>query len=399
MRHIAVARFRRNRLVRMILYISLFLLIFSLIASIIKYHCGTFQVFGGAGLREYTYPEKYKSYANYMVRLLIFDLAPYYSFTFFLYPICFYIGFAGSLVTIFLTVWMEGCALLVRQDGLKGRAAFRKRFNIPLYRITSVEKGKSRRLTIVCGTAHYQIYHIKNREEIYKALIKLMEERPAEPASPQNYEVSAEETEGVYKLKPLVDEGIITQEEFLALQQYSYGQRESFVSEETGEIPTQERPKTENDKEIRYQTKKRKNLVRIIVAVAALAICILVLVLALDSCGSSDESGSSYSYTYSDPYVLMVKTTKNSNYGITYGAAFDSFFSYPTWDHFISTTGEHVVEFEGYFLYDGSRAKAKIQFLLDTGNGTMTVYHLSINGKDQSRLVLAAMIQKVFESY
>ncbi len=139
-------------------------------------------------------------------------------------------------------------------------------------------------------------------------------------------------------------------------------------------------------------------------------VILVVLILSffgcVGACSSSDSgssgSGSSGSSTYVpsvSPYVTMVKTTKNSNYGITYGAAFDDFFTNPSWRYFKATSGEHVVEFTGGFRYDGSPATAKVQFIVDTAEGTLQVYHLSINGQDQSKLVLAALVKKVFESY
>lgn len=143
---------------------------------------------------------------------------------------------------------------------------------------------------------------------------------------------------------------------------------------------------------------------------AFVAVLLLALILGVSSCsdsGSGSSSGSSGSSSSSSstyvpsvsPFVTLVKGARNSNYGITYGAAFDSFFTRPRWSYFQASSGEHVVEFEGGFSFDGSPATATIQFVLDLQNDTLEVYHLSINGQAQSRAMLAAMIQKVFESY
>ena len=119
----------------------------------------------------------------------------------------------------------------------------------------------------------------------------------------------------------------------------------------------------------------------------------------INSGGSSSgsSSGSSYIPTVS-PYVRMVKEAKNSNYGITYGKAFDYFFSNTDWSSFTASTGEVVVEFEGRFTYDGSPATAKIQFVLDVAGGTFSAYHLSINGVAQNKLMMATLIKKAFET-
>ena len=88
----------------------------------------------------------------------------------------------------------------------------------------------------------------------------------------------------------------------------------------------------------------------------ALLALIAVMMVSAVACGSDNSSDSDDSVyippVYVSPYVRMVKDATNSNYGITYGDAFDSFFSDPEWSYFEASTGENVVEFEGRFLYD-----------------------------------------------
>ena len=95
----------------------------------------------------------------------------------------------------------------------------------------------------------------------------------------------------------------------------------------------------------------------------------------------------------------MIKEATNSNYGVKYGAAFNSFFSKPHWTHFTSTDGDEVVEFTEECYYDNAPADIKIQFVLDISGGTFTAEYLSINDVSQNKFMLAAMIKKVFESY
>ena len=166
----------------------------------------------------------------------------------------------------------------------------------------------------------------------------------------------------------------------------------TFTTEPSGEaIP-------EANKEPFFKKLIKKWWFWVIVAVVIISI-VSGVIAGVTASNSSSSSSSSSSYTYTDPYVTIVKTAKNSNYGITYGAAFDNFFSSPKWSSFKSTDGDTVVEFTGKFSYKNSPATAKIQFLLDFSDGSMTVYHLSIDGESQSKLFTAAFIQKVFESY
>ncbi len=120
------------------------------------------------------------------------------------------------------------------------------------------------------------------------------------------------------------------------------------------------------------------------------------------SSGSSSGSGSSYGSSFGssyNTYVYMVKESTHSTYGIKYGRAFDSFFSSPSWRHFKSSNYQDVVEFTGLFSYAGSPATAKIQFVINLSEGTFSAEYLEINGVAQNRLTLAAIINKVFESY
>ena len=109
--------------------------------------------------------------------------------------------------------------------------------------------------------------------------------------------------------------------------------------------------------------------------------------------------GSGSSSYLESTYIRMVKNATHSSYGITYGKAFDAFLADPEWDYFESTTGLHVVEVTGDMTYDGYPVTAKLQFVLDLDEGTFEAYHLSFDGEAQSKLMIAALIQKVFESY
>lgn len=117
-----------------------------------------------------------------------------------------------------------------------------------------------------------------------------------------------------------------------------------------------------------------------------------------------------------DENVLGVKGGTNDNYpGITYGDAFENFFSSPTWKYFKGTQegpdddedGEpdyvnediDVVEFTGRCTYQDVEVKALIQFTLDKEEGTFEPTYLSFNDVPQTTLLLAALIEKAFDSY
>lgn len=82
-----------------------------------------------------------------------------------------------------------------------------------------------------------------------------------------------------------------------------------------------------------------------------------------------------------------------------YGDVFDEFFGSPTWKYFEADTGEQVVEFTGYCIYQDVEVKARLQFILDMENETFESGAMSFNDVPQLELITTAMIQKAFENY
>lgn len=134
------------------------------------------------------------------------------------------------------------------------------------------------------------------------------------------------------------------------------------------------------------------------------------------ACGSSsDHSESSVSesadqgmktISLENENVLAVKEAVNSHYpgDITYGDAFEEFFTDPSWKYFKGSQegpdddgdGEpdytiddiDVVEFTGGCTYQDVEVTALIQFTLDKEEGTFEAVYLSFNDVPQSTLML-----------
>lgn len=140
-----------------------------------------------------------------------------------------------------------------------------------------------------------------------------------------------------------------------------------------------------------------------------------------DSCEKLfDDMIDSYTITVVTPVrpssteqILGVKGGTNSAYpGVTYGEAFENFFSNPSWRYFVGTQegpdedgdGEpdytveniDVVEFTGGCLYAGVEVTALIQFALDNEAGTFQPVYLSFNEVPQNMLMLSGLMDTVF---
>ena len=129
-------------------------------------------------------------------------------------------------------------------------------------------------------------------------------------------------------------------------------------------------------------------------------VLLAVVSLLLAGCSSSSSSDSSYvssdllDYFTESANVSSVKDANLSSCpSATLGEMADAFMTNPSWRDFPSTTGGTVVELTGEISYDGYPADALIQF--DLSGGSFEAVYLGINGVDQNRLVLSALLTKM----
>lgn len=67
-----------------------------------------------------------------------------------------------------------------------------------------------------------------------------------------------------------------------------------------------------------------------------------------------------------DKYVEIVKNSENADYtGVTYGAAFEKYFTEPEWTSFDSKNNNKIVEFTGKYNDNGKQSEVVIQYVVD----------------------------------
>lgn len=84
---------------------------------------------------------------------------------------------------------------------------------------------------------------------------------------------------------------------------------------------------------------------------------------------------------------------------VSYGEAFDAFFSDCSWTYFKSTDDQDVVEFRGTCYYDGEKTEVIMQFLLSMEDGTGRLYAMEMGGEPQNELMQMILMSKVYEGY
>jgi ABC-type Fe3+-hydroxamate transport system substrate-binding protein len=137
--------------------------------------------------------------------------------------------------------------------------------------------------------------------------------------------------------------------------------------------------------------KMRKRPIYVLLAVVSL---LLAGCSSSNSSDSSDVSSDLLDYFTESANVSSVKDANLSSCpSATLGEMADAFMTNPSWRDFPSTTGGTVVELTGEISYDGYPADALIQF--DLSGGSFEAVYLGINGVDQNRLVLSALLTKM----
>lgn len=121
--------------------------------------------------------------------------------------------FLVPLVCGCLAVWMfSNVELVITDRRAYGRASFGRRVDLPLDSITAIGMSFMKGIAITTASGSVKFGCIKNRDEIYEVVGKLLMER--QTSKPVSNETSS--VEDLKKYKELLDTGVISQDEFEA---------------------------------------------------------------------------------------------------------------------------------------------------------------------------------------
>lgn len=105
---------------------------------------------------------------------------------------------------------LQKVELAITNKRVYGRASFGRRVDLPLDSITAIGMSFMKGIAITTASGSVKFGCIKNRDEIYEVVSKLLMER-------QTSKTVSNETspvEDLKKYKELLDSGVISQEEF-----------------------------------------------------------------------------------------------------------------------------------------------------------------------------------------
>lgn len=127
------------------------------------------------------------------------------------------ICFGGpQLIAGIIYLWLKSYELTITDKRAYGHAAFGRRVDLPVDSITAIGFGWLKSIKITTASGKISFLLIKNRDEMYDTISKLIVERQQGKQSEQSVTniTNTDEADKLKKFKELLDSGVITEEEF-----------------------------------------------------------------------------------------------------------------------------------------------------------------------------------------
>ena len=113
---------------------------------------------------------------------------------------------------------MNLCELTVSDKRVSGKTSFGRKVDLPIDKISSVGTCIPKGITVETSSGKINFWLLVNREEVYQAISDLTKKRQESSVEQQNNNI-----DDLKKLKDLLDNGVITQEEFDAKKKQLLG--------------------------------------------------------------------------------------------------------------------------------------------------------------------------------
>lgn len=121
------------------------------------------------------------------------------------------------IVAIIFVFWMKGCQLFVSDKKVYGKTSFGRSVSLPIDSVSAVSKGLCKSLSVSTSSGRITFWLMTNRDEVSCVIDELLLNRQS------NVVPTGSQADDLKKYKSLLDEGIITQEEFDAKKKQLLG--------------------------------------------------------------------------------------------------------------------------------------------------------------------------------
>ncbi len=204
------AKFKKNNLTKALLITGTLLIIIGFGLSGNVYDHG--RTYAGYGYG-YDYYRNLFSFARFLIKLFFSPF--YYGFedAFFVWLI--YAGALFILLAGFFWWQMSKWELSITDRRVVGKASFGRTVDLPLNQISAVALGIFSRITVATSSGKVRFWFIKNRSEVYSTLTNIIGKVQVESAYFKSGTLKgSSDADELKKFKELLEDGVITQEEF-----------------------------------------------------------------------------------------------------------------------------------------------------------------------------------------
>lgn len=217
-------KFKANMLFRVLFGIGCASLILGLIYCAIRYNTGEFfykpSRFGYGLMMPYNFEDSGYTYFSLLVSAIVFEREIGVA-------LLIYVGLLMIILGVFYNFMMSKCAIMVTDKRVIGKANFGKRVDLPLNQVSAVGQRMFSSIAVATSSGRISFWFLENRDEVFNSLSDLIRDYQI-----QKSDVASKETNVIQQLsgadelkkyKDLLDQGIISQEEFDAKKKQLLG--------------------------------------------------------------------------------------------------------------------------------------------------------------------------------
>ena len=135
--------------------------------------------------------------------------------------VMFYLSIVFVVVAVFFWFEMSFCQLTVTDKRVYGKAAFGKSIDLPFDEISSVGTCFPKGIFAATSSGAVKFWLLTNQKEVYQSLSDSLKERQGQIVISANTHTGG--ADELKKFKELLDDGVITQDEFVAKKKQLLG--------------------------------------------------------------------------------------------------------------------------------------------------------------------------------
>lgn len=133
------------------------------------------------------------------------------------------LGLIIAVVSIIVGMWLKSYSMTVTDKRIYGTTSWGKHVDLPIDSITAIATHAFKGIAVATSSGKIAFNFIKNRDSIHQTINNLIIERQDCKNAQTMSTINTEKADEIKKYKALLDDGIITQEEFEAKKKQLLG--------------------------------------------------------------------------------------------------------------------------------------------------------------------------------